>query len=117
MTQYVGVVRQKASLEKGIRLLKEINSIKINATCGDKWNTKVLMSLSVKNMVLIGQAIALAALQRKESRGAHYRSDYPDIDNSQWKINLIVKLDEEGKLNISRKAGTVQGGVKKWFTG
>jgi len=117
LTQHIGVVRQKASLEKGIGLLKEINSIKVNTTYGDKWNSKVLTSLSVQNMLLIGQAIALAALQRKESRGAHYRSDYPDIDNSQWKINLIVKLDEEGKLNISRKAGTVQGGVKKWFTG
>jgi len=117
MTQHVGVVRQKASLEKGIGLLKEINSeinsIKINATYGDKWNSKVLMSLSVQNMVLVGQAIALAALQRKESRGAHYRSDYPYIDNSQWKINLIAKLDEEGELDISRKAVTIQEGVKK----
>ena len=114
MTQHTGIVRQKASLEKGIRLLKEINSInKINTTFGDKWNTKLLMSLSVQNMLLVGQAIALAALQRKESRGSHYRSDYPDIDNSHWKINLIVKLDEEGKLNISRKAVVIQEGVKK----
>ena len=114
MTQYVGVVRRKASLEKGIGLLKEIRSInKINAIFGGRWNSKLLMSLSVQNMVLVGQAIALAALQRKESRGAHYRSDYPDIDNSQWKINLIVKLDEEGELNISRKAVTIQEGVKK----
>lgn len=114
MTQYIGIVRQKISLEKGIRLLEEINLInRINTTFGDKWNTKLLMNLSVQNMLLVGQAIALAALQRKESRGSHYRSDYPDIDNFHWKINLIVKLNEEGKLNISRKAVVTQEGAKK----
>ena len=48
--------------------------------------------MDLKNMIDVSEAVALAALERKESRGAHTREDHPGSDDEKWgKVNLIVR--------------------------
>jgi len=107
MYKYVGVIRSEETLQKGMDLLKEFSSYKIDASFGEAWNPKVLHGLSLRNMIMLAQGIAKAAEERKESRGAHYRSDYPEMNDERWKSNIIVKMDEQGQITLRReKVGT-----------
>ena len=103
MYKYVGVVRNKETLQKGMGLLKEFGSYKIDASFGEAWNPKVLHGISLRNMIMLAQGIAKAAKERKESRGAHYRSDFPEINDEQWKANIIVKMDDQGQITLRRE--------------
>jgi succinate dehydrogenase/fumarate reductase flavoprotein subunit len=51
--------------------------------------------------LLVARSSLSAALQRQESRGAHYRSDYPSQDDGQWKCSLAISFDR-GELDIAR---------------
>jgi succinate dehydrogenase/fumarate reductase flavoprotein subunit len=53
--------------------------------------------LEVQDMLKTAEAIILSALERKESRGAHYRADYPQLE-PEWEKNIRVFKDNEGKL-------------------
>lgn len=103
MTKYVGVVRDEAALSKGIDLLKELGSQKVEGRFGEVWSPIILHGLSLRNMALLGQAIAKAAKERKESRGAHYRSDYPEINDDEWRANIVVKMDDQGNMTLGRQ--------------
>lgn len=100
MTQNVGIVRSQDTLQKAINLLREYRTHKMDVAFGIRWNSKVLQGLSARNMILLGQGIAMAAERRKESRGAHYRSDFPDMDDTRWKANIVVTMDDEGELKL-----------------
>jgi succinate dehydrogenase/fumarate reductase flavoprotein subunit len=115
MTKYVGVVRDEAALSKGIDLLKELGSQKIEGCFGEAWSPRILHGLSLRNMAMLGQAIAKAAKERKESRGAHYRSDYPEINDDEWRANIVVKLDDQGNVAL-RRQDTGARGCTDWVS-
>jgi L-aspartate oxidase len=48
--------------------------------------------IELKNMLLVAKLITRAALDRTESRGAHYRTDYPRLDDLNWKRHLVYKV-------------------------
>ena len=103
MYKYVGIVRDEKILQKGMDFLKEFGSYKIDASFGETWNPKMLHGLSLRNMIMLAQGIAKAAKERKESRGAHYRSDYPEMNDEQWKANIIVKMDNQDQITLRRE--------------
>lgn len=76
-----GIIRSKESLEDA---LHKLELIEIAAGSVEE--------LELKNMLLVAKLIAKAALDRKESRGAHYRTDYPKTDDKNWKKHLVYKL-------------------------
>jgi len=53
--------------------------------------------MEIENLVTVAEMVAKAALMREESRGAHYRRDYPKTDNQNWFINIIVR-QERGRM-------------------
>ncbi len=57
-------------------------------------------ALSVRNLVLLGRILATAALMRTESRGAHFRLDYPDTDDIHWRLVTRIQLGENGELEF-----------------
>jgi succinate dehydrogenase/fumarate reductase flavoprotein subunit len=56
-------------------------------------------TLEAINIVECGQIVTQAALIRKESRGAHQRSDYPNMDNRNWLRNIIIQR-EKGEMKV-----------------
>ena len=62
------------------------------------------LALDLRNMLLVSEAVARAALERKESRGGHTRDDYPMTDNDYWgKRNVIVELDGDGNVSVRQQ--------------
>ena len=64
---------------------------------GDRnYNPGWHLCLDLKNMIITSLALAKAALERTESRGAHTRLDYPEYDKELGKINMIIRPSPEG---------------------
>jgi len=82
MSRYVGAIRNEDGLRKAIQALDEIKENKIGNLClaGKRSFKKLAKLLEVENLVITGELIILGAMRRKETRGAHYREDYPPMD-------------------------------------
>ena len=94
MSEFVGIFRTEADLEEGLR---RIETLKARAkTVGVAEGTRLYnpgwhLALDLKNLLIVSEAIARAALLRKESRGAHSRLDHPKTDSHFGKVNLAVR--------------------------
>lgn len=100
MWEDVGVVRSRTSLEKAIQYFEQekqgfFSSIKITSH-PLKANFEIVEALEALYMLGVAQLIARAALYREESRGAHYREDYPQQDDNNWLKNVVIKRNGEG---------------------
>lgn len=90
MWEYLGIIRD----EKGIKnAIKKISEIK-NQYEKIEFTQNYLEYFKLRNLLFVSYLVASSALKRTESRGAHYRSDYPK-ENSQWKKAIIIKKDFE----------------------
>lgn len=83
MVQYVGIVRNEESLKKAREIIHQMQHlVSSTATLSEK-------DMELKNMLLLSSLVVEAARLRKESRGAHYRSDYPQADDVSWQKNIV----------------------------
>jgi succinate dehydrogenase / fumarate reductase flavoprotein subunit len=96
MWKYVGIVRNEADLSKGLEEIRKIRleSKNVQARGNRAYNQSWADSMAVWNMVLDCEAIILSALERKESRGAHTRSDFPQKDNDRFLVNIVMKFKD-----------------------
>jgi succinate dehydrogenase / fumarate reductase flavoprotein subunit len=103
MWRYVGIVRNEDDLKKGLEEIQKIrlDSKNVQAKGPRAYNQSWADSLSVWNMVLDCEALILSAIMRKESRGAHTRSDFPKKDDQNWLVNIIVKM-KEGQMTLEK---------------
>lgn len=102
MSDKVGVIRSMDGLIKAVEELGEIKDKKldkIRLRCSNKvYNLEMLEYLELCNLVDNALIVAKAALFRTESRGNHFRIDYPSEDNRKWKRSIRVKKDGNGIL-------------------
>lgn len=101
MTDNVTVVRYneklKATDEKLLELQDRYNRISINDS--NLWATMALPhARHLKNMIELARVITLGALNRNESRGAHYKPDFPDRDDDNWMKTTIAEYSGEGPV-------------------
>jgi succinate dehydrogenase / fumarate reductase flavoprotein subunit len=99
MNDLVGIIRDGAELEQA---LAAIEALKVRAKSmvvegHRQYNPGWHLSIDLRNMLVVSESIAKAALAREESRGGHTRNDFPKTDYEVWgKKNLIVGLNEAG---------------------
>jgi succinate dehydrogenase/fumarate reductase flavoprotein subunit len=104
MQTYVWLKRDEEGLTTVLSKLKEIEENDLPRLCvpGGKGIQKYLRlreALEAVHIVQCGQIVATAALNRKESRGSHQRTDYPDTDNKGWLRNVVL-WQEKGELKV-----------------
>ncbi len=97
MQNYVGIFRTEEDLIKGLseirRLQQETEHVRVEGS--RLFNPGWHLARDLKSMLLVSEAVALSALERKESRGAHSRIDYPKYDETLGKQNHIVVREGE----------------------
>ena len=98
MWAHVGIVRNEEALTAGLEEVEKIKTASMNVEAvGERaYNQSWLDSLQVWDMLLACEAVIRSALERKESRGAHTRSDYPKKED-RWLVNIITVL-RDGKM-------------------
>ncbi len=105
MEEHCGVFRNREKLIAGVARIKELKARygKVSLTDrGDYFNSELLAALELGHMLDVAEAIAAGALAREESRGAHYRTDFPKRDDREWLKHTIVRK-EGSELKISYK--------------
>jgi fumarate reductase (CoM/CoB) subunit A len=106
MWDKVGIFRTGEQLQEAVSEIERIKRQEIPQLYvtgkGTRYNHEWIKALEVENMVLTAEMIAKAALMREESRGAHYRRDFPKTDNKNWFVNIIIK-QENGKMTFRKK--------------
>ncbi|MEM9057687.1 MAG: succinate dehydrogenase flavoprotein subunit [Pseudomonadota bacterium] len=103
MQNHAAVFRSGESLAEGIDKLRVTFDAFQDVKVSDRtliWNTDLVETLEMDN--LIGQAIATieSAANRKESRGAQAREDYPDRDDDEWMKHTLAWVDDKGKVTF-----------------
>ena len=105
MQDYVGIVRNEAdmlrALERIERLVGEASHVAV--TGHREYNPGWHTALDLRCMLIVSEAVARAALDRKESRGAQFREDYPDKDAEYARFNIVVKKGGDGRMELSRR--------------
>jgi succinate dehydrogenase flavoprotein subunit len=98
MQTLVGIIRRQGELEESIKLLGEIRTrvANVGATGGRKFNPGWHLALDLRNMLIVSECTARAALEREESRGGHTREDFPAMDNTWRQVNLVCSINEAG---------------------
>ena len=95
MWEKVAIIREEKVLNEALKELYEMQKDldKLDVDYKKQYNSELLTALEVINMVEICILIVKSAILRRESRGAHYRSDFPESTDS-WKRSIILKKNK-----------------------
>jgi len=95
MNDLVGIIRRADEIETALGQLEKFRERvdAVGATGGRAYNPGWHLALDLRNMLLVSECIARAALEREESRGGHTRDDYPQMSPLWRKVNLVCSLD------------------------
>ena len=113
MKYNAGIIREETKLQNGLKRILELKSefyskdnileeIKID-------NDNVALTMQVKSSLVVCEAIIRCALMRQESRGAHYRSDFPKTDDEKWKVNIYCRSEGRNMVLFKDSVKEIKG--------
>ncbi|MBW4670862.1 MAG: succinate dehydrogenase/fumarate reductase flavoprotein subunit [Cyanomargarita calcarea GSE-NOS-MK-12-04C] len=99
MTEYCGVFRTEELMQEGLRQLQDFQGQYSQIYLDDKgscWNTELVEALELRSLMVVGQMILASANNRRESRGAHFREDYSQRDDTNFLRHTIAYYSAAG---------------------
>jgi len=105
MQSLVGIVRREDEMVKALdgigKLSQRAEQVAVfgHREYNPGWHT----AIDLKNLMTVSEAITRSAIERKESRGGHFREDFPDKDAASGKVNVVVKKNADGTMNVRRE--------------
>jgi succinate dehydrogenase / fumarate reductase flavoprotein subunit len=116
MNDLVGIIRREGEMEQALKKLGElrVRARRAGVEGHRQFNPGWHLALDLRNMLLVSECVARAALERTESRGGHTREDYPSMDRAWRRINLLCRLTDptgglaatdpvRGQITLSRE--------------
>jgi succinate dehydrogenase/fumarate reductase flavoprotein subunit len=117
MTQNAGIVREETKLKNGLKGILELknkffskdNILKESNINDENIVNQLKASWEVRSFLLACEAIIRSALIRQESRGAHYRSDFPKLDDEKWKVNIFCRKEGDEMTMFKQQVKEIKG--------
>jgi len=105
MQDLVGIVRVEDEMKKALVGLTELKAraVKVGVKGAREYNPGWHTALDLDNLLTVSEAITRAAIERKESRGGHFRDDYPEKAAEFSKFNIVIKKGADGEMVVSRQ--------------
>jgi len=105
MSDLVGIIRREDEIKTALAELEKLHerAAKVSAPGGSAYNPGWHLALDLRNILVIAQCVAQAALERQESRGGHTRDDYPGMSPEWRKVNLICSLNAGGGVTLRQQ--------------
>jgi succinate dehydrogenase / fumarate reductase flavoprotein subunit len=105
MQNLVGIVRTEREMKqalKSIARLKE-RARQVGVTGNREYNPGWHTGLDLANLLTVSEAITRSAIERRESRGGHFRDDYPEKDPAGATFNVVIRKGEDAQMRLSRE--------------
>jgi succinate dehydrogenase / fumarate reductase flavoprotein subunit len=105
MQDLVGIVRSEEEMHQALETIARFGArarqvgVPGNREYNPGWHT----ALDLKNLLTFSEAITRAALDRRESRGAHARQDFPEKDAELGKVNIVIRKAQDGTMQVTRE--------------
>ena len=113
MKQNAGIIREQTKLQNGLKRILELKKefySKDNIIKEFKIDDEnVVLTWEVKSSLIACEAIIRSALMRQESRGAHYRSDFPSLDNEKWNVNIYCRKEGSEMVLFKQNVKEIKG--------
>ena len=105
MQELVGIVRREDEIRTAIERLRTLRerAAKVSVPGNREYNPGWHTALDLQNLLTVSEIVARAALERKESRGGHFRDDFPEKDPGHGKFNILIKRGANGEMQITRE--------------
>ena len=105
MQDLVGIVRQEKEMLQALDRIQQLKAraeqvgVGGNREYNPGWHT----AIDLNNLLSVSEMVTLAALERKESRGAHFRDDYPDKDDNFGTFNIVIRKGSDAAMHVTRE--------------
>jgi len=105
MQDMVGIVRREDEMLQALRKLEDLKSQAENVSVpgNREYNAGWHTALDLRNLIVVSEMVTLAALDRKESRGAQFRDDYPEKSEEYGKFNIVLRKGDSGEVLLRRE--------------
>jgi succinate dehydrogenase / fumarate reductase flavoprotein subunit len=105
MQDLVGIVRNESDMRRAIDAIGDLRqrSARVGVSGNREYNPGWHTALDLPNLLTVSEAIARAAIERKESRGAQFREDFPQKDPAYGTFNIVVRKGSSGAMELVRR--------------
>lgn len=105
MQDLVGIVRTEQEMRQALERVGGFKTAasKVSVSGNREYNAGWHTALDLRNLLTVAEIITRAALERKESRGAHFRDDFPAKDEQFGKFNIVVRKGSDGEVQLKRE--------------
>jgi succinate dehydrogenase / fumarate reductase flavoprotein subunit len=105
MQDNVGIVRIEAEMKQALEGIAKLKARAANVAAegNREYNPGWHTALDLKNLLTVSEAVTLAAIERKESRGAQFRDDFPTKSDECSKFNIVLRQGRDGSMQLSRQ--------------
>ena len=105
MQDLVGIVRTEAEMQRALAGIARLNeqARQVGVAGNREYNPGWHTALDLANLLTVSEAITRAAIERRESRGGHFRDDFPEKDPAAAKFNIVIKKGKDGQMVLVRE--------------
>jgi succinate dehydrogenase / fumarate reductase flavoprotein subunit len=99
LTEHCSIFRHGKGLEKAIGLIRDLMGRYRNVAIdhrGSAFNTDLIEALELESLLSLAESVLVSALAREESRGAHFREDFPERDDQNWLKHTLIRAGDKG---------------------